>query len=170
MLLGFAGALRRGELSALERSDVRECDEGLWLRVGRSKTDPEAHGAHVAIPYGGELRTCPVRALRTWSERLGPGEGALFRAIDRHGRIGTGPLTGRGIAHLLKRAAERAGLEPERYSGHSLRAGLATAAARAGKDDRSILRQGRWSSRATLDGYVRDRDAWRDNAASGLGL
>ena len=34
----------------------------------------------------------------------------------------------KAVARLVKQAAADAGLDPERYSGHSLRAGLATAA------------------------------------------
>lgn len=53
-------------------------------------------------------------------------------------------------------------------SGHSLRAGLATTAALAGRSDRAIMLQGRWKSRTMVDRYVRTADAWRENAAAGL--
>jgi len=48
---------------------------------------------------------------------------------------------------------------------------LATSAAKAGKSDRAIMRQGRWTSRSTVDRYVRDAQLLdSDNAASGIGL
>jgi len=94
-------------------------------------------------------------------------EGALFRSVDRHGGMG-GRLDGRDIARTLKGLAERAGLALARVSGHSLRAGLATSAALAGRSDRAIMAQGRWKSRTMVDRSVRTADAWRDNAAAGL--
>jgi site-specific recombinase XerD len=42
LLLGFAGAFRRSELVALNVADIQECEGGLRVRIGRSKTDQEA--------------------------------------------------------------------------------------------------------------------------------
>ena len=62
-------------------------------------------------------------------------------------------------------------LDGSQYSGHSLRAGLATSAAKAGKSDRRIMEQGRWGSRAMVDRYVREaRLLDEQNAATGIGL
>ena len=75
------------------------------------------------------------------------------------------------MARILKRRALAAGLDPADLSGHSLRSGLATSAAKAGKNDRAIMRQGRWRSRGMVDRYVRDAKLLDDdNAASGIGL
>jgi integrase len=71
LLLGFAGALRRSELSALDVADVVETGEGLKIAVGRSKTDQEGEGHTVGIAYGSNPPTCPVRAWRAWLERSG---------------------------------------------------------------------------------------------------
>ena len=101
------------------------------------------------------------------ARRLGRRGGALLRSVDRHGRVG-GRLDGRDVARLLKELAARAGLASVLVSGHSLRAGLATTAALAGRSDRAIMLQGRWKSRTMVDRYVRTADAWRENAAAGL--
>lgn len=79
-------------------------------------------------------------------------------------------LHGRDVARVVKRAAERAGLVSDRLSGHSLRSGLATAAAKKGKSLHSIAKQGRWKSMATVSIYIRDAELFEDNAASGIGL
>lgn len=79
-----------------------------------------------------------------------------------------GRLDGRDVARTLKALAARVGLASALVSGHSLRAGLATTAALAGRSDRAIMLQGRWKSRAMVDRYVRTADAWRENAAAGL--
>jgi integrase len=69
LLLGFAGALRRSELVALD--DIEHATwmrNGLKLLIQRSKTDAEGEGAEIAVLRGQADETCPVAALRTWLE------------------------------------------------------------------------------------------------------
>lgn len=168
ILLGFAGALRRSELVALDVGDLAfDSVRGVVVRIRRSKTDQVSAGADVAVPFASHTDVCAVRALRAWLEASTATSGALFRSVDRHGNLG-GRLDGRDVARIVKGAAALAGIEASLVSGHSLRAGLATTAALAGKSDRAIMAQGRWRSRAMMDRYVRTADAWRDNAADGL--
>ena len=71
LLIGLAGALRRSELSALAVSDVvPHRADGLYVTVRRSKTDREARGRTVTVPYGSDPHTCPVCAYRRWREVL----------------------------------------------------------------------------------------------------
>lgn len=103
--------------------------------------------------------------------RLGDDENRpLFPTINRHGSIGTAALSGRAVAELVKRYAARAGLDPDLFSGHSLRAGFATQAALGGASDREIMRQGRWSNPRTVHGYIRTANPLEDNAVTKLGL
>ncbi|MFR9749507.1 site-specific integrase [Nocardia sp. 004] len=94
----------------------------------------------------------------------------LFPAITRHGNIADHAMSGRAVAELVKRYAARAGLDPELFSGHSLRAGFATQAALSGATDREIMRQGRWSNPRTVHGYIRTANPLEDNAVTKLGL
>jgi hypothetical protein len=89
------------------------------------------------VPYGSNPATCPVRAWRGWLEVSGITERAAFRPVDRHGHTGLTRLSGQAVALVLKRHAARAGLDPGEAAGHSLRAGLATAAAAAGSPSAS---------------------------------
>ena len=60
LLMGFAGAFRRAELVALTLADVTlHRTDGLHVRLRTSKTDQEAHGRTVALPYGRDPATCP---------------------------------------------------------------------------------------------------------------
>jgi site-specific recombinase XerD len=70
----------------------------------------------------------------------------------------------------VKRAGERAGLDPARLAGHRLRHGFATTAARRGVADRTITRHAWHRSRTTLDAYIDEEADVRDNAASYIGL
>ncbi|MET9491017.1 site-specific integrase [Nocardia sp. NPDC006630] len=94
----------------------------------------------------------------------------LFPTISRHGGLADSPMSGRAVAELVKRYAARAGLDPDLFSGHSLRAGFATQAALGGASDREIMRQGRWSNPRTVHGYIRTANPLEDNAVTKLGL
>lgn len=120
----------------------------------RPTTDPAIHRCHGFT--GTPLRADPQRPL--------------FPTINRHGHIGTTALSGRAVAELIKRYAARAGLDPDLFSGHSLRAGFATQAALGGASDREIMRQGRWANPRTVHGYIRTANPLDDNAVTKLGL
>ena len=170
LLMGFAGGFRRSELVSLEVEDVKETADGLVIRVRRSKTDPEAKGATVALPYGSTAATCPIRSYRAWIAAAGIEDGPAFRSVDRHGRLSQGRMNAGSVARLIKRAADAAGLESASYAGHSLRAGFATQAFLNGAAEVSIMRQTRHKSLNTLRKYIRDRSLFRDNPAAKLGL
>ena len=57
--------------------------------------------------------------------------GPIFRPIDRHANVKPQRLTDQSMALVVKRCAHDAGLDANNYAGHSLRSGLATAAAMA---------------------------------------
>lgn len=170
LLVGFAGGFRRSELAALRIEDLETTPDGLIVRLGRSKTDPEGQGRPVALPYGSDPETCPVRALHTWVERAGIANGPLFRAIDRFGRLNERALHPDSVGYLVKRAAGQAGLGTVEYAGHSLRAGLATQAAMNGASELAIMKQTGHRSLATVRKYIREGTLFRDNAAAKLGL
>ncbi len=169
LLLGFAGAFRRSELVSLTIRDLVFCPEGLTVTLRKSKTDQEGEGRRVGIPCGRRSSTCPVRSVRAWLEASLITEGPLFRSMDRYGRIGA-KLSDRAVAIVVKRCAKAAGFDPSEYSGHSLRAGLATAAAIAGVSERSIMKQTGHRSTTMVRRYIRDASLFRDNAASSVGL
>lgn len=172
ILLGFAGALRRSELAALQRKDIRFTPQGMVVTVSRSKTDQDGHGAEVGIERGAHPATDPVRAVLAWIEAAKLEDGPLFRSVDKHGHIRVTGLSGYGITIIIQRAAERAGLvvEGSAISAHSLRAGHATAAAEAGAEERSIMRQGRWKTERTVRGYIRHGSLFTENSSGKLGI
>ena len=169
--LGMAAALRRSELAALRVEELDVRPDGLIVRVARSKTDQHGEGADVGVARGRFRDSCPVRAVQVWLELAGLERGPLLRQVSRGGRVLEHGVSGDRIARLVKRAVAAAGLDPKRYSGHSLRAGLATTAARAGKSDRAIMMQGRWQGRRMVDRYVRDATLLDpSNASDNIGL
>jgi site-specific recombinase XerD len=155
LLLGFGGGLRRSELVALDVRDVEATRRGLRMRVG---------GRPVVLPFGSRPSLCAVTAWRTWT-RVGDLErGPLFRAVDRHGHMGARRLSDRAVALVVKRAAARAGLDPARYSGDSLRRGLVLAAAERGAPERGIMAQTGHRTRRLVRDYMRDGTTPRNRA------
>ena len=122
------------------------------------------------MPYGSDPQTCPVRALEAWLEASAIEAGPLFRPITRHGRLGEARLSDRAVAEVVKRTAAAAGLDPRSFSGHSLRAGLITAAAEAGVAERDIMRHSRHRSVPVMRRYIRGATLFQANVAAAVGL
>jgi site-specific recombinase XerD len=170
LLLGFAGAFRRSELVSLDVEDLKLEVQGMVVHLGHSKTDQEGEGRDIPIPYGRQAETCPVHAVQEWISAAGITSGPVFRAVDRHGNVSKRRLSDRAVANIVKRSAEAAGLDPSDYSGHSLRSGMATSAARAGATERAIMEQTGHKSTAMVRRYIRKGTLWADCAAATLGL
>ena len=94
----------------------------------------------------------------------------MFRPVRKGGALGTTRLTGHAIASVVKRYANEAGLSTDLFSGHSLRAGFVTSAARAGEPERRIMRQTGHKSIEMVLRYVRQANAFTHNAVNALGL
>ena len=169
LLIGFAAALRRSELVALDVDDVTFVQEGAVLTLRRRKTDQAGVGTLIAIPHG-TGRTCPVEALRTWLDTAGITEGPIFRSINRHGQISDKRLSDRAVANVVQEAARVAGHDPGLFGGHSLRSGFATSAARAGVPEAQIQNQTGHRSLPVLRSYIRRGNLFVDNAAGKVGL
>lgn len=169
LVMGWAGALRRSEIVSLNKEDISITREGLILHLNRSKTDQKGEGQVVALPYGSNPLTCPVRSLEDWITASGITEGPLFRRIDRHGNLHD-RLTAQSVRLIVKSCCERVGLEAEKYGAHSLRSGFCSTAAKAGKAEHQIMKQTRHRKADSLQRYIRKANLFDDNAASGIGL
>jgi integrase len=165
LAFGFAGAFRRSELCALQVDDLTETPDGLRVLIRRSKGDQEGLGQEIAIPRGYRLR--PVEALQTWLAAAEIQSGPVFRAVTRGGRVlSSDPLADDSAARIVKRYAERVGLDPAAYAGHSLRSGFLTSAAEAGASVWKLAEVSRHKSLDTLRGYVRRVDLFREHAGA----
>jgi integrase len=170
LLVGFAGAFRRSELVSLDLADLEFSRAGLVITLRKSKTDQEGRSRRIGIPYGSAEATCPVRSLQAWLESAHIADGPVFRALDRFQRVQPGRLSDASVARVVKRRAKAVGLDPTRYGGHSLRAGLATSAAAAGASERVIMAQTGHRSADMVRRYIRDGSLFNDNAAASVGL
>lgn len=92
----------------------------------------------------------------------------MFRSVSRHGHAGRTRLGDRAVVLIIKRAVELAGYDPRQYSGHSLRSGLATSAAQAGRSERAIMAQTGHLSEKMVRRYIRDGSLFTENVVEGL--
>ena len=180
LLLGFAGGLRRSEITGLDlgrdqsedgRGWVEIFDKGALLTL-RGKTG----WREVEIGRGSCDATCPVVALEAWIRFARLARGPLFRRVTGKGKdVGPERLNDQEVARLVKRAALAAGVrsdlpQAERgalFAGHSLRAGLASAAE---VDERHVQKQLGHASAEMTRRYQRRRDRFRVNLTKAAGL
>jgi integrase len=164
LLIGFAGGLRRSELVAINLIDLERVREGIILTIRRSKIDQDGMGRKIGIPFGRTFH-CPVRALENWLSAAQVEDGPVFRPVDRHGRVSASRLSGEAVSLIVRDRMVAAGFNPAGYSGHSLRAGFATSATRAGVSTFKIRQQTGHASDAMLSRYIRDGELFLGNAA-----
>lgn len=169
--LGWASAMRRSELVALNHNDLDFVDEGIIITIRRSKTDQTGKGQKIGIPKSnGPI--CPVRFVQAWIDRRKPTlkeNGPLFERIGATGRNKWWcetkgiRLSSRMVSEIVKHYAQLAGFNPARYSAHSLRRGFATEVGARGVPERIISRHTRHRSVEVLRGYIEAGHIWTEN-------
>ena len=161
LLMGLAGALRRSELTGLVVADVvPHRADGLYVTVRRSKTDRNARGRTVTLPYGSDPHTCPVCAYRRWREVLDRwDESGRAAVVDLLGSAETdtvehccrGLATGRsqdGDRPLFRPVHHTGSLGAGALSGQSVHSMIQRRARRAGFSDDLVATLGGHSLRA----------------------
>lgn len=159
LLVGYACDLRRSEIVALETRNIKFFPDRMVVTLARSKTDQTREGFELNVPRIREDRDiCPVHALSTWLDVAQIKSGPLFRKIDRWEHIADSALTDQVVADIIKDAAAAAGYEPNEFSGHSLRRGLITQAARNREQTGDIRKVSRHKTEVMVDVYRADAE------------
>ncbi|MAZ22586.1 MAG: integrase [Roseovarius sp.] len=180
LLLGYAGGLRRSEIVSLDCGKDDTPDSGGWIEIlekGALLTlNAKTGWREVEIGRGSSDQTCPVQALSQWLHFAKIDFGPVFVSTSRDGtRALDRRLSDKHVARLIKRTVRAAGLrselpEKERlalFSGHSLRAGLASSAE---VDERYVQKQLGHASAEMTRRYQRRRDRFRVNLTKAAGL
>ena len=180
LLIGFAGGLRRSEIVSLDHGKDDTPDSGGWVQVLEDGALISLRGKtgwrEVEIGRGSSDQTCPVHALTQWLNYARIDFGPLFVAVSRDGLKATQDrLSDKHVARLIKQTVRDAGIRPDLpeaervrlYSGHSLRAGLASSAE---VDERHVQKQLGHTSAEMTRRYQRRRDRFRVNLTKAVGL
>tara|TARA_Y100001935_G_scaffold179665_1_gene148753 strand:- start:97 stop:1002 length:906 start_codon:yes stop_codon:yes gene_type:complete len=158
ILIGFAGGFRRSELVNIYYDDIEFVEEGVKILIKRSKTDQSGEGVIKAIPYFDNKEFCPVIALKNFINYKfkDKKEGKIFDISDK------------SVALIIKRYAEKAGLDPSKYAGHSLRSGFATTAAEFGAEERNIMAMTGHKTTQMVRRYIQEANLFKNNALKNI--
>ncbi|WP_210013041.1 tyrosine-type recombinase/integrase [Neorhizobium galegae] len=180
LLLGFAGGLRRSEIVGLDIVRDDRSDGHGWIEIFPEGVLVTLRGKtgwrEVEVGRGASDQTCPVAALESWIRFGRIARGPLFRRIFKDNKtIDVERLSDKHVARLVKQTALAAGVrsdlpEGERaslFSGHSLRAGLASSAE---IEERYVQKQLGHASAEMTRKYQRRRDRFRTNLTKASGL
>lgn len=180
LLIGYAGGLRRSEIVSLDVQKDDTPESGGWIEIvekGALLTlNAKTGWREVEIGRGSQEFSCPVHALEQWLHFAKIDFGPVFVSISRDGkRASKARLNDKHVARLIKRTVLDAGIRselPEKkrlalFSGHSLRAGLASAAE---VDERYVQKQLGHASSEMTRRYQRRRDRFRVNLTRAAGL
>lgn len=180
LLLGYAGGLRRSEIVSLDVHKDDTPESGGWIEImedGALLTlNAKTGWREVEIGRGSSDQTCPVHALEQWLHFAKITFGPVFVRTSRDGvRALENRLSDKHVARLIKQTVRDAGIrsdlpEKERlalFSGHSLRAGLASSAE---VDERYIQKHLGHASAEMTRRYQRRRDRFRVNLTKAAGL
>ncbi|WP_162893023.1 tyrosine-type recombinase/integrase [Salinibacter ruber] len=170
ILVGYAGAFRRGELARIREEHITLNADGMEIFVPKAKTEPRT----VGINFARTADFCPVRSLRGWTLAASIEEGPIFRAVPRSAEIAPDdqaePITGKTVRNVIGDAAEAAGLDPDGVAGHSLRRGHLTQGALNGAELNRLMKQAGHADPRTTAEYVEDAKRMETNTSRDLGL
>ena len=154
ILVGFSGGFRRSELVNIHYDDIEFVTEGVKILIKRSKTDQSGEGSVKAIPYFDNQEFCPVVALKNYVNKKfsNNNEGKIFDISDK------------SVALIIKRYADKAGLDSSKYAGHSLRSGFATTAAEFGAEERNIMAMTGHKTTQMVRRYIQEANLFKNNA------
>ena len=156
ILTGFSGGFRRSELVAIENEDIEFVSEGVKIYVKRSKTDQSGEGMIKAIPYFDNEEFCPVTNLKNWINQGNIQNGKIFNISDKN------------VVLIIKKFARLAGLDQNKYAGHSLRSGFATSTAESGAEERSIMSMTGHKTTQMVRRYIKEANLFKNNALNKL--
>ncbi len=136
----------------------------MIVHIRRSKTDAKGIGQSVAVIEGKRIK--PIMHLDRWLTTSGINEGFVFQTLRRDGVTSGCPLDPGDIARVVKRRAQMIGLDPQKYSGHSLRAGFVTSAAVHHARVDKIMEVTRHRNAEMVLKYIRDEESFVDHAGA----
>ena len=153
LLLGFWRGFRGDELTRLNIEDIEIHTEGLSCYLAQTKGDRALNGQYFQVPKLNQL--CPVKAYSDWLAISELSSGAVFRSVNRWGKISSDALHIDSLIPLIRTIFSEAGIDSaELYSTHSLRRGFAHWASDNGWDIKTLMEYVGWKNILSAMRYV----------------
>ena len=170
LLIGVAGAFRRSEIrrTAAARYSDRRCwpdRDAPPIKDGSRRL--KFHHRH---SHRNQRRDLPEVRVGILAATCGHHQRADFSASGSLGHVGSRALRRLGVARAVKHALAAIDMDATNNSGHSLCAGLVTAAAMARVSARVIMQQTGRKNAAMLRRSICEGSLFRENAAAAVGL
>ena len=166
ILIGWFGAFRRSELVNLKIENIEINNQGLSIKMDKSKTDQEGKLEAKGIEKSDSPNSpyCPVNSYAKWLHLSSIRNGLIFRQIDTSNRIFHEDLSDKSISLIIKNWARKSLISDNKLSGHSFRAGYATELAKAGASETEIMKTTQHKSADMVRRYIRDAETMRTAA------
>ena len=152
MKMVAASKLRRSQEKAEAARPYSSRLEEMLASLASSAASGE--GIIKAIPYFENHEFCPVIALKEHVKNkfVNTNKEKIFKISDK------------SVALILKKYAQKAGLDPTKYAGHSLRSGFATTAAEFGAEERNIMAMTGHKTTQMVRRYIQEANLFKNNA------
>ena len=158
--MGWFGAFRRSELVNLSYENIDITENGLIIKMNKSKTDQEGNLEPKGLEKSNNINSpyCPYYNYLIWLNVSKIIKGKIFRHIDTSNIINHENLSDKAIALIIKNRSLKAGIENNKLSGHSFRAGFATELAKQGATESEIMKTTQHKSADMVRRYIRDAE------------
>lgn len=175
VLVAWQSAMRRSEIAALCWRHLRWTEQGVAVKIARSKGDQTGEGTEIPLFLAGNPLLCPLTALQRlraklrWLTDEHDADRPVFPLLTKRGWLRvTKAAPERALLERVRELAVRAGLDPDKLGMHSFRSGFATEAARRGRDMSGIQQHLRHKSPTTTARYVKRGRLFDDSIAAGI--
>jgi integrase len=125
LLAWTGGGLRRSEITAAQAENLTGMGDDFLLRIPVHNQ----RGQVLDVPVEGRA----AQALRDWMTAAAIKQGAIFRAVNKNGKVSDNPLSPIDVNRVVKNCCKAVGLNEKQFCAHSLRSGFLMQEAIEGK-------------------------------------
>ena len=113
LLAWTSGGLRRSEIAAAQVEHLTRIDNDFLLHIPKRSRALE-------VPVKGRA----AQTLQDWMRVSAVKQGAIFRAVNKCGKVSDNPLSPIDVNRIVKNCCKAAGLNEKQFGSHSLRSGF----------------------------------------------
>ena len=117
ILLLASGGRRRSEITAAQVEHLTRMGDDFLLHI-------PAHNPKKSCTLEVPVKGMAAQTLQDWMTVAAVRQGAIFRAVNKHGKVSSNPLSPIDVNRIVKNRCKAAGLNEKQFGAHSLRSGF----------------------------------------------